>query len=261
MKTILRFAAIGCLLLSAISAAALDCARAATPIEKTICREPDLAKSDTELNQLYSTLRPEVSTKARPELLAQQRAWLAERNRECATGEAACLRKQYAVRLDQLRALNATAESLGEPLNDVTPIVVKGTWMAAGIQDPTGKTDDAVLRTSLSSANLPAVGGSVNASAGKFCVPPQPCDDMGWIRRPLSGADAGRAIGRYLGLSPTTPVLIGSSGATRSYYLLVPRSDGSLWAVFTMCGPNGTDCRKAAERWTPASADAGFWPK
>lgn len=216
---------------------------------------------DTELNGLYSSIRPQLSAKGRTDLLTQQRAWLAARNRECASGDAACLRRQYASRLDQLRALHATAQANDGPLDEITPVIVKGDWKVAGIEDPAGKTEDAVLQTSLKSADLPPVGALAKASPGKLCIASEPCDDMGWTRRMLSEVDAGKAIGRYLNLPPATHVLVGSSGSTRSYYLLVPRNDGSLWAVFTMCGPGGSDCRKAAEKWTAASPDAGFWPK
>ncbi len=54
------------------------------------------------MNQLYSGLRPQQMVKARGELLTQ-------RNRECATGDTGCLRKQYGDRIDQLQALNAAA--------------------------------------------------------------------------------------------------------------------------------------------------------
>jgi hypothetical protein len=161
-----------------------------------------------------------------------------------------------------LEALNATAEASDQKLDDVTPVIVKGAWKATAIHDPSGagEMDKAALQASLASANLPAIGAVVDAAPGKLCLPPQPCDAMGWTQKKLAEVNDSAAIGRYLGLSSTTRVFVGSSGATQSYYLFVPRSDGALWAVFALCSSDLQDCRKAAEVWTPASADATVLP-
>jgi uncharacterized protein len=262
MRLLLNAVAACCLLLGAVTAAALDCKQAATPIEETICRQADLLQMDVDMNRLYGGLRSQLTAKARTELLTQQRTWLAERDRACANGEIECLRKQYRSRLDQLEALNATAEAGDQKLDDVTPVIVKGKWKATAIQDPAseGPTDEHALRESLARANLPKLGTILDAVPGKLCFPPQPCDSMGWTQSTLAVVNGGAAIGRYLGLSPSARVLVGSSGATQSYYLLVPRSDGTLWAVFALCGPVGGNCRKAAEIWSPASPDASVVP-
>jgi uncharacterized protein len=255
------------LLLGAAAVAATDCSQAATPFEKAICGQADLHQMDADLNRLYSGLRPQLTARARTELLTQQRAWLAQRDRDCASGEANCLRTHYRARLEELQALNATAEAGDEKLDDVTPVIVKGKWKATAIRDPNatggqgaGEIDKAGLQASLASANLPAIGAVVDAAPGKLCLPPQPCDSMGWAQKKLAEVDDSAAIGRYLGLNSTIRVLVGSSGATQSYYLLVPRSDGTLWAVFALCSTDLQDCRKAAELWTPASADAAVLP-
>ena len=257
----------GCWLLLSAAAVAMDCAQAASPVEKAICGEADLHQMDAALNRLYSGLRLQLTVKARTELLAQQRAWLAERDRDCAAGEAKCLRAHYQVRLEELEALNATAEAGDQKLDDVIPVIVKGRWKATAIEDPNGagepsagKIDSAALQASLASANLPAIDAVVDTAPGKLCLPPQPCDSMGWTQKKLADVNDSAAIGRYLGLSSTIRVLVGSSGATQSYYLLVPRSDGTLWAVFALCSSDLQNCRKAAELWTPASVDAAVLP-
>lgn len=263
MRAWLRLVA-GCwLALGAASAYAWDCGRATNPAEQAVCRDAGLSKQDAELNKLYSGLRGQVTAKARAALLAQQRAWLAERNRTCASGDPGCLHKAYTARIDALEALNAAAQAADGKLDNVTPVMVKGSWKAKGIQDPAGAghADEGALTKALSDAELPQVGGAVNAAPGKLCVGPKACDAMGWTRTTLGEVNASRAIERYLSLGATTPVLVGSSGATRSYYLLVPRGDGTLWAVFSLCGKGESDCRKAAEVWSPASGDAGFQPK
>ena len=252
----------GCWLSLGAAALATDCTQAASLVERTICSETDLHQMDADLNRLYSGLRLQLTVKARAELLAQQRNWLAERDRDCATGEGKCLREHYRARLDELEAINASAEAGDQKLDDVTPVIVKGEWKATAIQHPNGagEMDKTALQASLASANLPAIGAVVDTAPGKLCLPPQPCDAMGWTQKKLAEVDDSAAIGRYLGLSSTIRVLVGSSGATRSYYLLVPRSDGTLWAVFALCSTDLQDCRKAAELWTPASADAAVLP-
>lgn len=252
----------GCWLLLGAMAVAADCTQAASPVEKTICSDSDLHQMDADLNRLYSSLRPQLTVRARTELLARQRAWLAERDRDCATGEGKCLREHYRVRLEELEALNATAEASDQKLDDVIPVIVKGKWKITAIQDPkgAGEIDKTALQSSLASANLPAIGAVVDTAPGKLCLTPLPCDSMGWTQKKLAEVDDSAAIGRYLELSSTSRVLVGSSGATRSYYLLVPRIDGTLWAVFALCSSDLQDCRKAAELWTPASAGTAILP-
>jgi len=262
MRELAKAVAGCCLLMGAMAAPALDCKLAATPIEKKICGDAELSRVDGELNRIYAGLRPQLTAKARGDLLEQQRAWLAERNRSCADGEASCLLKMYQGRLDELEALSARASASDQKLDDATAAMVKGKWKATAVQDPAGagRGDEKALHESLDDANLPAVGESVTASPGKLCLPAQACEAMGWTRTSLAAVNDSEAIARYLGLSPTIRVWVGSSGATQSYYLLVPRGDGTVWAVFGLCGANAQDCRKAAEVWTPASADAAVLP-
>jgi uncharacterized protein len=244
------------LALSAAAALAQDCGKAVSAVEKTICRDANLTRQDADLNRLYSSLRPQLTPKARGELLTQQRAWLTDRNRECATGEAACLEKKYETRLGEMEALSAAAQVGEDKLNDVTAVVVKGSWKASRVEDPggAGHTSEADVRESLVNADLPAVGSMVSAVPGKVCVAPQACRMMAWTRKTLAEVDGGKAIARVLGLSLTESVLVGDTGAKESpRLLLAPRSDGSVWAIFGLCGPNSTNCRNAAEDWTPAA--------
>lgn len=249
-----------CLLVTAL-ATAQNSARAVTPIDKTLCREPDLAHMDADLNRLYSELRPQLTVRARGELLAQQRAWLAERNRECASGDAGCLWTQYGERIDQLQALTAAAEVSEGKLDTLATVIVKGMWKATAVQDPGGggHTNEADVRQSLSDAELPAVGSVVTAAPGKLCVPGLECRTMAWTRRTLAKLDGGDFIGRLLGVSVTSNVLIGDNGAKESPgYRVIARSDGTIWAMFDLCGPRVSNCHYATEVWTPASADAAI---
>ena len=248
-----------CLWGSLPAAIAQDCKLAATPVERSICTDPALRKMDAGLNHLYSELRPQFTVKARMEFVAQQRAWLAHRNSVCATGEVECLQRLYQSRVDQLRALKATAEAMDGKLDSPTPVIVQGSWRATAIQDPaaTAALDDNAVSDSLAADNLPSLGALVIAAPGTLCRPPNPCEQMGWTHKKLADVNGSSAIVRDLSLNPTLSVLVGSSGSIRSHYLLVPRPDGAVWAVFTLCGPNATNCRMAAEVWSPASAAAG----
>ncbi len=245
-----------CLLLTCAVARvfALDCGRASTPVEQAICKQPDLAHLDADLNDVYDRLRPQLAPKARTEVLAQQRAWLAERNRVCANGDPECLRKEYRTRLDQLTALDAAAEAIDGLLSNLHPLVLKGSWKATAIYDPAaaGRAKETDLPRSLSREDLPAVGALVNATPGNVCVQGDECRMMAWTRTALAKVDGGEAIGRVLGLSQSDHVLLGNPGAKMSPPLvLISREDGKVWAVFGLCASNGMNCRNAAEEWTP----------
>ena len=258
-------AALGCWITIASTATTMaqDCAKALTPVEKAVCHEASLAEMDAEMNRLYGALRPQLTARARAELLAQQRAWLAERNRECANGDVPCLRRSYGNRLDQLQALTASAAVAEDKLGDVVPVIVKGKWKAVGIKDQaaTKATDPSTLPQYLQTAGLVAVGADVSMAPGKFCLPGEPCQQMGWSWTTLAKVADGEAVGRVFGLKQTSPILFGDSGASQApHYELLPQSDKTVWAVFVLCGANHKDCRLAAEVWAPDSPDAAVQP-
>lgn len=84
-----------------------DCARASTAIERTLCKEPSLAKADRELAAAYAALLGRLSGPAKEALAKDQVRWVANRDRACASaadGMADCLRSRYDARRDTLRA-------------------------------------------------------------------------------------------------------------------------------------------------------------
>ena len=233
---------------------ALDCGQGGSPIENTIRSDASVRKSDAELNSLYRALRPQLTSKAQEQLLSQQRAWLAQRDQLCVSGDAACLQKAYGERIEQLMALTAAAQVSENKLAEVTPLVVKGEWKATAIRDslPPGQGGAADVAGSLEKADLPSLGSTVKAVPGKICIPPEPCDTMGWKRTTMAKVEGGAVIGPSLGLRLDTEVYLGDSGAKQSPLLtLVPRPDGAVWAIFGLCAPAAHDCRNAAEVWTP----------
>jgi uncharacterized protein len=83
-------------LVAAISpAAAFDCGKAATQVEKAICADPDLKAKDDEMSSLYADVR-RLSTEAERKMLARsQKKWIAEREANCpqsGVGVAQCIR-------------------------------------------------------------------------------------------------------------------------------------------------------------------------
>jgi uncharacterized protein len=241
---------------------AIDCKHATARIDLAVCQSPNLTHLDSQLNDLYSALRPQIAGSAKPALLAQQRTWLARRNTACATANPACLTAQYNARIDDLTALTASANALDGPmegdLKDVTPIIVRGRWKAIAIDDPAASSAPAPadLQSSLAAAKLPALGAFMDTGPGKVCVAPQPCATIGWFRSKLAASDNGPIIADELKLPQSTPVLSGSAGVRHGGYTLIPRSDKTLLAVFALCQPNSTNCRRAAEVLTAASPDA-----
>jgi uncharacterized protein YecT (DUF1311 family) len=84
-------------------AASFDCARAGTAVEKAICGDVALARLDRGVAEAYQrALQYSFEAGEREKKQAEQRAWLAERDRKCGSGEPACLRDAYAARLKAL---------------------------------------------------------------------------------------------------------------------------------------------------------------
>ena len=61
----------------------LDCAKAATPIERAICAKPELAAADRKMAAAYAALAGKLTGAAKDHLLADQIRWLANRAAAC----------------------------------------------------------------------------------------------------------------------------------------------------------------------------------
>lgn len=84
-----------------------DCAKASSAVDRTICKDPELAKADREMAAAYAALAAKLSGPAKDSLVKDQMRWIADRNRGCAAdtdGIAPCLKKRYAARTTNLRA-------------------------------------------------------------------------------------------------------------------------------------------------------------
>lgn len=86
-------------------AASFDCAKASSPVEKTVCADAALARLDRQVGEAYARTREaDFNPKARTAALESQRAWLAARDKACGGGNAACLSDSYRKRLAALQA-------------------------------------------------------------------------------------------------------------------------------------------------------------
>ena len=61
-------------------AAALDCSKARSEAEKTICSDPDLKEEDAAMEKAYFSLHKKLGPVGQKKLLAMQRQWLKTRN-------------------------------------------------------------------------------------------------------------------------------------------------------------------------------------
>lgn len=92
--------------------ARLDCAKAATPIERAICAKPELAAIDRKMSAAYAALAGKLSGAARDHLLADQIRWLANRAAACVVEPAEmeeCLESRDRDRTAQLEWLGEGA--------------------------------------------------------------------------------------------------------------------------------------------------------
>jgi uncharacterized protein YecT (DUF1311 family) len=82
-----------------------DCTRPSNAVETTICDSSELKAADRDLAELYERIRHGSATvPARQELLELQRAWLRQRNADCAQAASMrdCLKSAYAAQQDRL---------------------------------------------------------------------------------------------------------------------------------------------------------------
>lgn len=84
----------------AAAAPSFDCAKASTPVEKSICADPLLSRLDRAMADNYSAMRnSDIGAEAREELKASQRQWAAARS-SCSTTQ--CLADRYRARIDEI---------------------------------------------------------------------------------------------------------------------------------------------------------------
>ena len=87
-----------------------DCAKAATPLERAICKSPELAKADRDVSAAYAALAARLNGAAKEHLVKDQQRWIANRNRACSGEDAAtCLKSRYENRFALLKEFGSGA--------------------------------------------------------------------------------------------------------------------------------------------------------
>ncbi|MGB7280801.1 MAG: lysozyme inhibitor LprI family protein [Candidatus Acidiferrum sp.] len=96
-----------------IYATSYDCTKKLTEIENVICHVDSLASLDVQLNTLYKSLLARPAGSERESLRAEQRQWLAAREKSCAIykGWLGCLTDYYQKRIDALKKRATTLAS------------------------------------------------------------------------------------------------------------------------------------------------------
>ena len=119
-------------LLAGAEANAFDCAKARSASEMAICANPALHANDEQLATLYRDLVSALPADEAQALRADQRAWIADRDKECPAkakpSPAACLSGAYRRRLADLNWLAGCAGS--QPGVDCA---VRGNWIVAKV--------------------------------------------------------------------------------------------------------------------------------
>jgi len=151
-----------------------DCTRASAPVEKLICRDPQLAQMDIELNRLYQlALTDEHSVPPPKKVETDQLFWIDSRN-QCGAGAdaRACTVQRYAERAYQLRQGSAIARTRDPSRLSDGPV----TFRCAGLNAPVAATyfhvEPAVLL--LKWANTSAILGQVPGGSGTLYTSQDP---------------------------------------------------------------------------------------
>jgi uncharacterized protein len=85
-----------------------DCAKSSTAIERTICKDPELAAADRQMAAAYKALVDKLTGPAKEQQQKEQARWIAARNQVCSDGALEmpfCLRNRMETRIVNLRAL------------------------------------------------------------------------------------------------------------------------------------------------------------
>jgi uncharacterized protein YecT (DUF1311 family) len=90
--------AVGLNLAFVSQASAIDCAKAATVVEKAICGSEALRKADAVLSDLYFSILGKLEGARHQLLIDSQRAWLSDRDQDCADDTDSCVAESIATR-------------------------------------------------------------------------------------------------------------------------------------------------------------------
>ena len=89
---------------ASLPASAMDCAKASTETEKSICGSDRLKASDKRLGEIYGKALKGLTDDRRQLLVDSQRNWLSTRDSDCADQPESCLTDLRTRRIDELTA-------------------------------------------------------------------------------------------------------------------------------------------------------------
>ena len=107
-----------------VQRASFDCAHAHSPLERSICGDPQLGEDDVILAKVYKAALAEYSTAERPIVVRSEREWLDRVRTKCSPDPSsrtalACTRDEFEKRIDGLDNCQADSEiSCIAALND-----------------------------------------------------------------------------------------------------------------------------------------------
>jgi uncharacterized protein len=168
-----------------------DCAKAATTVERAICKDTDLARDDREMARLYGALFGRITGPARESLQKGQLAWIANRTRGC-TGDdvdavSLCLKRRYGERIADLKASSAGTY----PFVETQWIVRKGRAGKIGYS-----IDISYPRFAGTTADFSAVNRTYADAAANRAKEATPSADAGADREQEWSAEGGYALHR-----------------------------------------------------------------
>jgi len=231
----------------------LDCRKASTTVERAVCADTHLKLLDSELAKNYQSAKKQVVPEGLQALVATQRAWIAERDLQCATGANDCVATQYQKRNDILLALLARTSEENPVIDLANPAVLLGSWIVPS-ESPSPESSSELVPTA---AHLPPPGARLFARLGELCIvdPPQArfCSPFGLAVRP----NRPQTKHSSQGLPKGSVVLLTYFGGRADFELIVGPNQ-ELCATFLACEPDGKKCQRISQPWRAASPDAAI---
>ena len=116
MRHLWKIAAVSAAMLASPLAHAIDCARASTPVEQTICGNAELKAYDSYLGEAYARLKSDYTAETFAAIQRSQRRWLEQRDRACGTDVACLIRETQARTATLVQMARSTNEAPTAPV-------------------------------------------------------------------------------------------------------------------------------------------------
>jgi uncharacterized protein len=230
-----------------------DCRRAFTAVEEAVCTDTRLKLLDSELAENYHAAKKQIVPEGLNALVITQRAWITERDLQCATGANDCITAQYQRRNDILLALLARTSDENPAIDVANPAVLLGTWLVPSESHSPLSSGELVP----TAAHLPPPGARLVAKLGELCIvdPPQAkiCSPFGLAVQPTKS----RSKHSSQSLAKDSVVLLTYFDGRADFELIVG-PDQELVATFLACEPTGKKCRRISQPWRAVSPDAAI---